>query len=228
MPSGVYFRTEEHKHNISLANKGKVISVEQRKKLSLALIGRTSWNKGLARSGFSGHHVTEELKLRLRQANLGKSMSAEAKAKISQFQKGSKHSPVTCEKRRVAMLAKWKEIKYAQGVWDAIHRQPNWLELRLLELLNKLYPNEWAYVGNGKLIIDGKCPDFVNVNGKKQLIELYGDHWHKGHNPQDRIDFFKNFGYKTLVIYGHELRKDMPKVLSKLKAFSQMGGTSLG
>lgn len=26
--------------------------------------------------------------------------------------------------------------------------------------------------------IGGLCPDFVNCNGKKVIIELFGDYWH--------------------------------------------------
>lgn len=33
-----------------------------------------------------------------------------------------------------------------------------------------------------------------------------GDYWHKGQNPQDRIDCFTPFGYRTLVIWESELK----------------------
>ena len=79
-------------------------------------------------------------------------------------------------------------------------------EGKLLQILDSLYPNEWRFVGNGEVIIAGKCPDFININGQKKCIELFGDHWHKDDNPQDRIDVFTPYGYKTLVVWEKELK----------------------
>jgi len=73
-------------------------------------------------------------------------------------------------------------------------------------ILESLYPGEWKFVGDGQVIIDGKCPDFINVNGQKKIIELYGERWHRDDDPQDRINVFKPFGYDTLVIWVRELQ----------------------
>jgi hypothetical protein len=96
---------------------------------------------------------------------------------------------------------------------------PNKAEIKVLNILNENYPNEWKYTGDFSFIINGKSPDFTNVNGKKKLIELYGDYWHQGQNPQDRIDIFKPYGYDTLVIWEHEL-KDIEKVKQKIDNFA--------
>jgi len=58
----------------------------------------------------------------------------------------------------------------------------------------------------------------MNVNGEKQLIELYGDYWHRDDDPQERINIFRGFGFSTLVIWERELR-DEPAVVERLKAF---------
>ena len=42
------------------------------------------------------------------------------------------------------------------------------------------------------------------VNQKK-LIELYGDYWHKGENPEIKKNYFKKFGFDTLIIWEREL-----------------------
>lgn len=55
---------------------------------------------------------------------------------------------------------------------------------------------------------------------KKKLIELFGDYWHKGEDPQDRINIFKKFGYDTLVIWESEL-KDINKVKNKVIKFNK-------
>lgn len=63
--------------------------------------------------------------------------------------------------------------------------KPNRVETRLIQLIQR---NElpFKYVGNWELIVDGKCPDFVHKEGKKLLIELFGDYWHKGKGDDRR------------------------------------------
>lgn len=64
MPSGVYIRTEEHRRITSESGKGRI-----------------PWNKGILQ--------TEEVKEKLRQANLGKHLSEESKRKIGEAHKGN-------------------------------------------------------------------------------------------------------------------------------------------
>ena len=116
------------------------------------------------------------------------------------------------------MKSKWRDPEYAKKQMNACNVIQNKAEKRLEKILNRLFPGEWKFVGDGKLIIDGKCPDFANINGQKKLIELYGDYWHRNDNPQDRIDIFKPFGYKTLVIWESEL-KDTRDLREKLVFF---------
>ena len=66
MPKGVYKRkllTEEHKRNIGLGGRGKIISKEQKRKISLSMLGNKFW---------VGRHHTKETKLKMRNARLGK------------------------------------------------------------------------------------------------------------------------------------------------------------
>jgi G:T-mismatch repair DNA endonuclease (very short patch repair protein) len=64
------------------------------------------------------------------------------------------------------------------------------------------------YVGDGSLIVGGRCPDFMNKNGKKKVIELFGDFWHKNDNPDERIAHFRHFGFDCLVVWEHELKNE--------------------
>lgn len=89
-------------------------------------------------------------------------------------------------------------------------------------MLNKLLPNQYKFVGNGKLIIGGFVPDFVN-NEHNKIIEHYGDYWH---NREDRIKrdkrrliTYKKAGYKTLIIWQYEL-KDLDNLKNKILEFS--------
>lgn len=112
-------------------------------------------------------------------------------------------------KNNIGQKAKerWSDPDFAKKNWKAFNRRPTKPEELLLKILNNLIPNEYKYVGNGEFILGGKCPDFININGQKKLIELYGDYWHKGQNPQNRIDYFKKYGFNTLVIWEHELKE---------------------
>ena len=75
----------------------------------------------------------------------------------------------------------------------ANHGRQNKAEKYLELILENLYPGEWKFVGDGQVRISGKCPDFININGEKKIIELFGDYWHQGQDPQNRIDIFTPF-----------------------------------
>ena len=59
----------------------------------------------------------------------------------------------------------------------------------------------------------------------KKIIELYGDYWH---NTKDgikrnkrRLRVYKKYGYKTLIIWEHEL-KDLSKLICKIEEFNHV------
>lgn len=98
--------------------------------------------------------------------------------------------------------------------------KPNYKESQLFEILNNIYPHEWKYVGDGSFILDGKNPDFINCNGKKLIIELFGERWHKPEEEEQRKEIFKKFGYNTLIIWVKELR-NIENLKNKLNIFNE-------
>ena len=112
----------------------------------------------------------------------------------------------------------WKNPDFCNKVADSLKLKPNKPEKVLINLF-KLNNLPYKFIGDFRFWIDGKNPDFINCNGQKKLIELFGDYWHKGENPQDRIDCFSPYGFDTLVIWEHEL-KDIPQVLEKVQRFN--------
>ena len=76
------------------------------------------------------------------------------------------------------------------------------------------------YTGDFSVMINGKNPDFVNAE-TKQVIEMYGDYWHKGEGPTDRAEIFAQAGYETCVIWENELR-NLDHVIFKLNQFMRM------
>jgi len=103
----------------------------------------------------------------------------------------------------------WQDLEYAEKIIKATLKacqfSPNKAELKLNSFLQQVLPNEYKYVGLGEFILAGKCPDFVNINGQKKLIELYGDYWHQGETGEDRKALFRKYGYQTLIVWEHEL-----------------------
>lgn len=93
-------------------------------------------------------------------------------------------------------------------------------------LANIIVDNDlpWKYVGNGGLIIDNLCPDFVHES-KRELIEVFGSHWHFNRLPGDprdettRIERLNAAGYRVLVLWDHDL-SDMGAVIQKIGEFS--------
>ena len=61
-------------------------------------------------------------------------------------------------------------------------------------------------------------PDFTHVS-KPKLIEVYGDYWHKDDNPQERIDYFKKYGFDTLVLWEYEVWDELTDVVRKVLMF---------
>lgn len=81
-------------------------------------------------------------------------------------------------------------------------------EKQLQALISK-HSLEYRYTGDGKFWIDSFNPDFVNCNGKKVLIEVHGDYWHK--RPEAimrdsrRSKIFASYGWREVVIWASEL-----------------------
>lgn len=87
--------------------------------------------------------------------------------------------------------------------WRFSHKFPNSEEKKLIGFFNK-WNLPFKYVGDGSFKIDGKCPDFI-WKEKKLIIEFFGELWHKESDEPKRIDFFKQYEWKCLVIWGKEL-----------------------
>jgi very-short-patch-repair endonuclease len=95
--------------------------------------------------------------------------------------------------------------------------RPNLPEQQILKIIEKL-KLPYKYVGNFGFWIEGKNPDFVNINGQKKIIECWGVHWHTEKELKQRDFLFRQYGYKTLFIWDYEL-KDLSLVEQKILEF---------
>jgi len=235
--------SDESRKKMSFSHKGKVISKEQKEKIALSLLGKLKTKEAIEKTRLShiGSKWSEETRKKI-----NRNKSDDHKRKISESLKGrsnialkgrSQSGKVKKEKsERMKLFFSTKEGRkkaanfsiLVKKLWlqdDYVKKQilsrnifPNKTEISFLSILNDLYPSEWKYVGDGQVIINGKCPDYININGQKKIIELFGDYWHKDQNPEDRKAIFAPFGYSTLVIWESEL-KDKRNLFQKLNNF---------
>lgn len=198
-------------------NKGENCSEETRRKKGEAVKGE--------KNGMFGKTHTEEALKAMSEALTGEKhplygipCPGERKRKISITKQGVKLSEEHKKNIGEGSKLNWQDSEYQKKVCKGLALKPNKPETVLLNLLNRLYPNEWKYTGDFSFMINGKNPDFTNVNGHKKLIEMFGDYWHQGENPEDRKKIFREFGYETLVIWESEL-KDLSMTTFRIHKF---------
>ena len=205
--NGTAKHSEEAKQKLRNANLGNKHSEETKKKMSLS-------HKGVV--------ISEEHKAILRKLHTGKKVSLETRRKISEIQTGSKLSEETKKKMSLSHKKLWQNPKYAKARLKAYAMKPTKPEIQMEALLNELFPKEYKYVGDGDVWIAGKNPDFININGQKKIIEVYGDYWHRNDKEQDRIDVFEPYGYDTLIIWASEIDDGTNYVRNELKKFHKL------
>jgi very-short-patch-repair endonuclease len=216
--------SDETKAKLSLVrmgnknNLGHKASAETREKMSLAHSG--------IKNHFFGKHHTEDVRetIRLsrmgRPTTLGRKASEETKARISLSKKG--RSVKSSATRSNTYKALWQDAEFAKKqirqILKGNRNLPNKPETVLMTLLDAHYPNEYKYVGDGSFIIGRFNPDFVNVNGRKQVIELFGHYWHDESQEALRKETFAKFGFASLIIWDDELN-DLEAVVKKIDDF---------
>jgi very-short-patch-repair endonuclease len=150
--------------------------------------------------------------------NLGKKFSKEWRENISTASKG-----------------KLKTKKHLKNIYLNTWGNEEIKEKMVRNMLKnrKIYPNEqklldiieknnlpFNYVGNGKAVFNGFCPDFLSKN-PQHIIELFGGgHYNKEGRERNkrRVETYSSLGYKTLIIANGELKNE-EKVVEKIKEF---------
>lgn len=98
---------------------------------------------------------------------------------------------------------------------------PNKAELALDSVIQEVLPDQFKYVGDGSLLIEGTIPDWVSTISSKMVIELFGEPWHKREEENQRIALYSAYGYRTLIVWAKELC-DKVSLKEKLKKFGEM------
>ena len=223
--------SEEHRRKISKSNKGKTHPCSEGTKMKISEVNKgrrfsketkrrmseSHKGKGLGSDNpMFGKEQSDFQKQQVSKANTGKETSQKTRNLMSK--NNGMHSRKAKRKQKENSKRLWQDPEYQRKVAAGLKLSPNKPEQLLMKLLDKTYPNEWKYVGDFQFFLGGKNPDFINVNSKKFLIELFGDYWHQGQDPQDRINHFKQYGFDTLVIWESEL-ENLEKIKNKLDNF---------
>ena len=140
------------------------------------------------------------------------------------YEKGMK-----CPQRRVknpnnVMKFLIKDPEFIKKKLRGLIKRPTKPEKVLFELIQQNnFP--YKYVGDGKIIIKYFNPDFINCNGQKKVIEMFGDYWHgkdRRHMTQlQREERFAKYGFKMLVIWESELG-NQDQLLNKVEKFMEV------
>lgn len=116
------------------------------------------------------------------------------------------------EQARLGRIANWERLSPEEKIaWIKTHlRRSRWkmtgIEMIVDTYLNSHFPNEWKYNGcrNHNVVINGKIPDFININGKKEVIEVFGRYWHKEDEVEPLKSHYSKFGFNCIVIWENE------------------------
>ena len=149
--------------------------------------------------------------------NKGKKCPQFAGVNNPMYGKHFKHT----EETKLKMVIKLRErMKNPELVRKCLaRRDKSSLELKFEEIFLELNL-PYKFVGNGDFIMEGKCPDFININGQKIAIEVYyrrhKDKFSGGIEmwKQNRLNIFDRYGWK--LIFMDETESNKLSVLSKL------------
>lgn len=119
------------------------------------------------------------------------------------------------QRMREAFLEKYGSfLELARMGMKAPKRKPNRLEIEV----GKMLGDEWEYVGDGRLVIDGLIPDFVHRT-KRKVLEVLGCYYHSCpiHFPNVRMGYktlpafresvFRDKGYEVTFLWEHDIKK---------------------
>lgn len=238
--------SEEWKREKSLQQKKMWQNPSYREGMHLAHIGHPNLSKGKSRSKETVEKIRkaqtklwQDPKYRERQIKaLLKGMKLKREA--PEYQEYRKHLSESLQgrhfskewKRKISLtkIESWKDPTFRKKMIKALFKgnkkRPTKPEKKLRRGLNKLFPGEYKYVGDGQFIIGGRNPDFINVNSQKKIIELFGDYWHgkkrtgrtRKQEENRRIKYFAEYGYKTLIVWERELQ-NIPRLKRRLIEF---------
>jgi len=238
--------TEETKNKIGNAHRNKIVSEETKRKQSESHMGRTyielfgieGAKKRIKKQKKALKGIKKPPRTKEHTKKIGDVQRGKPKPLVSKALKGRNYislfgiAGAKKKKKKISVGNKirWQNIEYKEkrlkSMFNFYNIFPNKPEKKLNKRLNHMFPNEYKFVGDGTTFIGGKCPDFININGQKKIIEMNGNYWHgkertgrtKKQEENQRIKHFAKYGFKTLIIWQNEL-KNIKQLKKKLIEF---------
>lgn len=161
-------------------------------------------------------------------AQIGRKQSPEEIAKRVASMKGYRHSDETKQKMSIAQKGRhWtkEQRERCLPIVMANRRQrPTRLETLLQEVIQR-HSLPYKYVGDGYTWIAGRCPDFLNIDGQKKVVEVFGRWWHDpAVNPHVKPQYtecntrghYARYGFDCVIIWEEQL-SDESAIVSLLR-----------
>lgn len=136
---------------------------------------------------------------------------AQSKSAVERWQ-----DPEYREHQIEAQKRSWEDPEIVARRFAGFNKKPNKPEQRLIDIFSRRLP-QFQYNGDFSLgiLLGGLIPDFINVNGKKEVIELFGDYFHSPEVIGDdwkrselgKVMLYNSLGYRCLVIWEYELNE---------------------
>ena len=174
------------------------LSKELKLKISNPLKGKSSWSLGL----------TKEIDNRIKKISISKKGKPHSNQHIQNLKKS--HTKERRLKASIAQKNNFKNPNFLEKYAKGSKACPNKTELMLIEVITLLLL-PYKFVGDYKIWIGGKNPDFINEQDKK-IIEFFG-YRHREESTgisnivseNNRKNHFKEFGYDCLVLWDEDI-----------------------
>jgi len=173
---------------------------------------------GLARTGKKRGPFSKEVKKKMSETRKKGWQDPEVWERYSKARKKMWQDPRFRKKVCGTHLKNWQNPEFQEMMAIARNMKPNNLE----QFFDEITPDSIRYTGGGGFFIRCKnrvyLPDF-KIKGQRKIIELFGDYWHKGEDPNNMIKEYAEAGWKCKVFWEHEVYNKTERVLDETMGF---------
>lgn len=164
--------------------------------------------EGLAIGRRAGRKHSEEAKQKISKKCLGRKVSNTSK--YAEAQRKKWQDPVFKKRHSDRMKAKWENTEYRKLVLG--RRTPSYYEQVVMSLIGK-HGLPYKFVGNGEVWVGRANPDFINIAGAKNVIEVYGTRQKekvRGDNnyEKDRRKYLAQYGFNVVFLNEKDLFRE--------------------
>lgn len=155
---------------------------------------------------------TPERKKRYSDWKTGTTLSPDGRAKVSAARKNFLSDDINREPLRDAWRDPEKRAARITKILESINRRPNKPEQKVIDAITE-YNLPYKYTGDGSFIVAGLNPDFVNTNGRKVAVEVFGDYWHGEQavrvagTEEGRKAIFAEYGWDLVILWEKDINR---------------------